>query len=198
MYVSFIIMFGLAAIANPLFYVLFGEKWAPAVPIFQALCLAYAIAPMHIINHNILKVKGRADLVMKTEIIKYIFITPFLILGIVYGMKVLIAGIVLFYWIGYFFNSMYTKKLINFSFLAQCRDFLPFIVLSGIPAIFVFGIGLVLPFSPFPLLAIQAGIYIFMTIGLSLVFKVSAFFEIVGILRNKFTIINMIKTLKNT
>ena len=197
MYVSFIVMFGLAAMANPLFYVLFGEKWLPSVPIFQALCLAYSISPMHIVNQNILKVKGRSDLFLKTEIVKYILFTPLLILGAIYGLKVLVAGIILFYWMGFFINSLYTKRLINYSIAAQCRDFFPLIILFGIPAILVFSLGLSGNIPPFPLLLIQGVTYVLITIGLSFLFKISALFEIAEILRNKLTVSNMVKTFKN-
>ena len=197
MYLSFIIMFGLAAIAHPLFNVLFGEKWLPSVPIFQALCLAYSITPMHIINQNVLKVKGRSDLFLKTEMIKYFLFTPLLILGIIYGLKVLVAGIALFYWMGFFINALYTKKLIDYSIFAQCKDFFLLIFHFGIPALLVLGIGFILKMSAFPLLMIQTFVYILITVGISYLFKVSAFFEILEILKNKLTVINMVKTLKN-
>ena len=197
MYLSFIIMFGLAAMAQPLFYVLFGEKWLPSVPIFQALCLAYSITPMHIINQNVLKVKGRSDLFLKTEMIKYFLFTPLLILGIIYGLKVLVAGIALFYWMGFFINALYTKKLIDYSIFAQCKDFFLLIFHFGIPALLVLGLGFILNMSAFPLLMIQTFVYVFVTVGISFLFKVSAFFEILEILKNKITVINMVKTLKN-
>jgi teichuronic acid exporter len=198
MYVSFIIMFGLAAIAHPLFSVLFGDKWLPSVPIFQFLCLAYAIAPMHAINHNILKVKGRSDLFLKTEILKYILFTPILIAGIIYGLKILVAGIVLFYWMGFFINALYSKKLINYSIVSQCRDFFPLIIILGVPAFVVLAIGLVLPVSTFLLLLIQITVYTLLTVGVSVLLKVAGFLGIVEILRNKFTVNNIVKTLKNT
>jgi len=197
MYVSFIIMFGLAAVAHPLFYVLFGEKWLPSVPIFQALCLAYSITPMHIINQNILKVKGRSDLFLRTEIIKYILFTPIIILGIMYGLKVLVGGIVLFYWMGYFINALYAKKLINYSIFAQFKDFFPLVLIMGIPALLVFGISFVFPLKPWPLLFFQSFVYILITGGISILFKLAGFLEISEIFRNKFTFSNVVKTFKN-
>lgn len=198
MYVSFIVMFGLAAVASPLFFVLFGEKWIPAVPIFQALCFAYAITPMHAINHSIFKVKGRPDLFLKTEMIKYLLFTPLLILGIFYGLTILVIGIVVFNWLGYLINSLYSERLINYSFIAQCRDFFPFILLSGIPAVLVWTLGLILPGSPILLLVIQCIAYLLLILGISILFRISAFYEIRTILKNKFTFINIVKTFKPT
>ncbi|MEI7523324.1 MAG: lipopolysaccharide biosynthesis protein [Mariniphaga sp.] len=196
MYVSFIIMFGLAAIAHPLFYVLFGEKWLPAVPIFQALCCAYAITPMHAINHSIFKVKGRPDLFLKTELIKYILFTPLLILGVYFGLTILVIGIVVFNWLGYLINSFYSEQLINYSGLAQWLDFFPIMLLSGIPAFLIWGLGVIFPVDPLTALGIQILAYFAIILGISVLFRIPAFYEITAILKNKFTFINIVKTFK--
>ncbi|MEI8046633.1 MAG: lipopolysaccharide biosynthesis protein [Bacteroidota bacterium] len=198
MYLSFIIMFGLAAVAQPLFSVLFGPKWLPSVPIFQALCLAYAISPMHVINHNIMKVKGRSDLFLRTEIIKYIVFTPLLFLGIIYGLKVLVAGIVLFYWLGFFINALYAKQLIGYSIKAQFTDFLPVMILFAIPALLVWGLGFLIHTGAFPLLILQSACFILISLAVSILFKIRAFFEIKEILLGKFTINNFIKTINKS
>jgi O-antigen/teichoic acid export membrane protein len=198
MYLSFAIMFGLAAVAQPLFAVLFGAKWLPSVPIFQALCLAYVISPMHVINHNIMKVKGRSDLFLKTEIIKYILYTPILILGIVYGLKVLVTGIVFFYWMGFFINALYSKRLIGYSFVSQCLDIIPVMFLFAIPALLVWWLGQLLILGSFPLLLIQSGIFVAVSLVLSILFKIRAFIDIKAILINKFTINNLVKIINKS
>lgn len=196
MYVSFVMMFGLAAIAKPLFILVLGEKWLPSVVMFQVLCVAYAITPMHVINHNIMKIKGRSDLFLKTEIIKYLIFTPLLILGAFYGITVLIAGIVLFYWIGYLVNAIYAKRLIGYSIIAQSIDFLPLMGIAIVPAILTLSLGAVFSLPNILLLAIQVIMYLVMILLLSVIFRVPAFFEIKGILTGKFTIANIIKTIK--
>lgn len=198
MYMSFIIMFGLAAIAQPLFSVLFGAKWLPSVPIFQALCLAYAILPMHTINQNILKVKGYSNLFLKTEIIKYVLGMPLLILGIIYGINVLVVGIVIFFWMGFIINAIYTKRLINYSIASQCKDFFPVMILFAIPALLVWWLGRLLHVGDFQLLFIQSTAFIVASVALSILFNIPAFFEIKGIFLNKFTVNNFIKTINNS
>lgn len=195
MYVSFFIMFGLAAVAKPLFFVLFGEKWLPAVPFFQTLCLAYSITPMHIINHNIMKVKGRSDLFLKTELIKYLLFIPFLYLGIVYGLNVLVAGIVILYWIGFVINAMYSGKLIEYPVAGQFLDFFPMLLLFAFPASFVFLIGLFLDIGSFPLLVIESVVYLAISLVFSVILKITAYQEIREILHNKLTINNFVKTI---
>jgi O-antigen/teichoic acid export membrane protein len=198
MYISFFIMFGLVAIAKPLFAIVLGEKWLPSVIMFQTLCIAYAITPMHVINHNIMKIKGRSDLFLKTEIIKYIIFTPLLILGAVYGINVLIAGIVLFYWIGFFVNGMYAKRLLNYSVTAQSLDFLPGMGIAFFPALATWSIGYLFQLGNFPLIGIQIVVYSGLVLLLSVAFKIDAYYEIKYILSQKLTVANLVKTITRT
>lgn len=198
MYISFVIMFGLAAIAKPLFVIVLGSRWLPSVIIFQALCIAYAISPMHVINHNIMKIKGRSDLFLKTEIIKYIIFTPVLILGAIYGIGVLIAGIILFYWIGYLVNGMYAKRLINYSLIDQSIDLLPVMGIAAVPALLTWSLGGLFSLNNILLLAIQVILYPTLVVILSVSMKLPAFREIKQILLDKFTVANIIKIFNRT
>jgi O-antigen/teichoic acid export membrane protein len=193
MYVSFVVMFGLAAVAEPLIGVVLGDKWLPSVMMFQALCFAYSISPMHVINQNIMKVKGRTDLFLKTEIFKYLIFTPLLVLGAIYGITVLIAGIVLFYWIGYTVAALYSRRLIGYSMIRQFMDLLPMMGVALIPAIVTWSIGLFI-LSPLLLLIIQIMAYPCMVVALSVLFRVPAFYEIKKILADKLTVANFLKT----
>jgi O-antigen/teichoic acid export membrane protein len=188
----------LVAIAKPLFAIVLGEKWLPSVIMFQTLCIAYAITPMHVINHNIMKIKGRSDLFLKTEIIKYIIFTPLLILGAVYGINVLIAGIVLFYWIGFFVNGMYAKRLLNYSVTAQSLDFLPGMGIAFFPALATWSIGYLFQLGNFPLIGIQIVVYSGLVLLLSVAFKIDAYYEIKYILSQKLTVANLVKTITRT
>jgi O-antigen/teichoic acid export membrane protein len=195
MYISFVIMFGLAAVAKPLFVILLGSKWLPSVIIFQALCIAYAISPMHIININIMKIKGRSDLFLRTEIIKYLMFTPALVLGAIYGLTVLIAGIIFFYWVGYMVNGMYAKRLIGYSFIDQALDFLPVFGIAFVPAVLTWSLGGLFSFNNILLLLIQVILYPVLVVLLSVSMKLPAFYEIKQILSDKLTVANFLKTL---
>lgn len=195
MYLSFIILFGLAAVAHPLFIIMLGVKWAPSIAYFQILCFAYAITPLHVINHNIMKIKGRSDLFLKTEIIKYLLFTPLLVLGAIYGIKVLLAGIVFFYWISFFINAMYSRRLIDLSIFEQCIYLIPGISIAAVSALATWGLGHFLHLNDILILTIQIICYPILLVSLSMVFKLEAFFELKQILLNKLTLPNLLKTL---
>src|SRR5690606_17283155 len=63
-------LIALSVIAEPLFSLVLTDKWLPAVPYFQILCIAGIMYPIHAYNLNILKVKGQSHLFLRLEIIK--------------------------------------------------------------------------------------------------------------------------------
>jgi teichuronic acid exporter len=197
MYISFLVMFGLAALARPLFAIVLGTKWLPSVIMFQALCIAYAISPMHIINQNIMKIKGRSDLFLKTEIIKYLVFTPLLIIGALYGITVLIGGILFFYWFGFMINAIYSKRLIGYSMVSQSIDFLPVLGITFSAALITWSIGILLSLSNIMLLSVQIVLYPGLVVIMSVLFRLPAFYELMQILKDKLTVDNFIKTISN-
>ncbi len=120
----------LAVIAEPLFTFLITEKWLPAVPYFQILCIAGIMYPLHSYNLNILKVKGRSDLFLKLEVAKKVVsligIASVLPLGI-YGLLYFQLG---FSFAAYFINSFYSGKMINYPVREQIADILPMLLLA--------------------------------------------------------------------
>jgi O-antigen/teichoic acid export membrane protein len=128
----------LAVIARPLFSFLLTDKWLPAVPYFQVLCLAGIMYPLHSYNLNILKVRGRSDLILKLEFIKKglciagIFcVVPFGIYGLLYFQ-------LLFNFAGYYINSIYSGKLIGYPLKEQIRDLFPILTTAAFAGIFCY------------------------------------------------------------
>lgn len=117
----------LAIIAEPLFRCMLTSKWLPAVPYFQILCIAGIMYPLHAYNLNILKVKGRSDLILKLELIKKGICIVSILAVIPFGIYGLLYFQLLFNFVGYAINSMYSGKLINYPMSEQIRDLLPLI-----------------------------------------------------------------------
>ncbi len=126
------LMAGLAAVAKPLTLVVLGEKWLPAVPFIQICCFSYAFWPIHTTNLSAINAVGRSDVFLKLEIIKKC-----------YGLVVLALAIWLFRSpvgiaasaavtapLGSFVNAYPNKKLLNYGFGEQMKDFLPSFALA--------------------------------------------------------------------
>jgi O-antigen/teichoic acid export membrane protein len=143
MFISFTCMLGLAAIAKPLLFVLIGEKWLTAAEYLQIICFAGMLYPLHSLNLNILQVKGRSDLFLKLEIIKKIIAVIPIVLGISFGIKVMLCGSVCTSFFAYYLNSRYSARLIDYSVKEQIKDILPSFYIASFVAVCMWSIILI-------------------------------------------------------
>ena len=142
MLVSCLGSMALAAMAKPLIVILIGEKWLSAAEYLQIICLGALLYPVHSINLNVLTVMGRSDLFLKLEIIKKIIGTIPIVIGIFLGIKVMLWAGVVSSFLCFAINAHYSEKLINYSFLNQFKDIIPFIIVSTFIAGLVYCISL--------------------------------------------------------
>ena len=141
MYISFILMAGMAATAEPMVVSLIGEKWRPSIIYLQLLTFPGVMYSLHSLNLNMLKVLGRSDLFLKLEIIKKLIVIPTIIIGIIWGIKIMIMGMWVNTLIAYYLNSYYSGKFINYPMKEQVRDILPSLFLALGTGAIVFFVG---------------------------------------------------------
>jgi len=125
LFLHFPLMIGLWAIADPLFRLLLTDKWAQSIPYFQLLCIAGLLYPLHVLNLNILKVKGRSDLFLRLEVIKRVLVVVAISITYRWGIMAMLFGQVATSTIGYFLNSYFSGHLINYSQWDQIKDLIP-------------------------------------------------------------------------
>lgn len=128
----------MAVMAEPLINSIFTEKWLPAVPYFQILCVGGILYPIHNYNLQILKVKGRSDLFLKLEILKKVFVVVVVVISFRFGIYGLLYGGVISSILSLFINTYYSGKFINYSAWEQTKDLLPYVALSTIMGMIVF------------------------------------------------------------
>ena len=128
----------LAVLAEPTFRFLFTEKWLPAVPYFQILCITGILFPLHSYNLTILNIKGRSDLFLKLEAFKKILIVIIIVLAVPFGILALLYGQVIVSLLAFFINAHYTKKFIDYSGWQQITDIFPIIITAGFSGVIVF------------------------------------------------------------
>lgn len=178
----------MAALAEPLFRFLFTEKWLPAVPYFQILCLNGVLYPLHSYNLTILKVKGRSDLFLRLEIVKKIIIAVILIFSIQYGIYGLLYGSVISSVLCFFVNSYYSGKFLDYPALLQIIDILPLLFLGGLAAISAYAVDFILiqyAAADFIRLLISSFAAALFYIGVSKALKVSSYSELTLIILRK-------------
>ena len=175
MYITFLSMFLLAAIAEPLVHFLIGSKWHQTVIYLQLLCFTGIFFPLHVFNLNILKVKGRTDILLKLEIIKKILFVPIIILGVIYGIKTLIVGLIILNIISYFLNSYWSGKFIGYSLFQQIKDISPSFFLGlGIGVLILLLVN-ILPNVNLAKLILSFTAWLFLVIFISELFKMESY-----------------------
>lgn len=190
MFITFILMLGMAAVAKPMILTLIGEKWLPSVIYLQMLCFVGMFFPLHALNLNMLQVQGRSDQFLKLEIIKKILAVPIIVIGIFWGIKMMIVGMMVNTVVAYYLNSYWSGRMIGYSFIQQIKDIIPGFGLALVMAIVVFGIGLLLPFFPVWVLGIQ------LIAGIAFVLIVSELFKIKDYIYIKTLILEKVKAIK--
>ena len=167
MLISFLLMIGLAAVAKPMVLTLIGEQWMISAEYLQLLCFGAMLFPLHALNLNMLSVQGRSDLFLRLEIIKKALAVPIIIIGINYGIKVMIMAMIVNSFIAYYLNSYWSGRFIGYSMLEQVRDILPSFMLASAVGIVVWIIGYLFETTPLITLVMQIAIGALLTISLS-------------------------------
>lgn len=178
----------MSVLAEPLFRVLFSEKWLPAVPYFQILCWNGILYPIHAYNLNILKVKGRSDLFLKLEVVKKVMIILVIVITIQFGIKGLLYGSIVSSVLSFFINSYYTGIFINYKSINQLLDLLPTITLASIIGLIIYELDLVfINYLNYDILRLMINgfVYILLYLIIAYVFKMSSLNELIKIIKKQ-------------
>ncbi|MGZ2368733.1 lipopolysaccharide biosynthesis protein [Ancylomarina sp. YFZ004] len=181
MLISFVAMMGLAACSESLVIILIGEKWAPCIPYLQLLCFSQMLYPLHSINLNILKVKGRSDLFLRLEIIKKCISIPVIIIGIYLGIKAMLIAMIINGCISYLLNSYYTSSLIQYSRINQIKDITPSFLVGVVTCLAMWSVELLM-LSVVQQFIIQLLVGGVLLIFILEIFKLNEYLEIKSIL----------------
>jgi PST family polysaccharide transporter len=83
--ITFPMMLGLLAVAGDFVLVVFGEKWLPAVPILQVLCVVGAMQSIGGTVGDIYQAKGRTDIMLRVGIIGAALMCVSFLVGVRWG-----------------------------------------------------------------------------------------------------------------
>ena len=127
-----------AVLGEPLFLLVFGEKWLPAVPYFRWLCVVGIFIPLNIYNLNIVNVKGRSDIFLKLQIARRTLTTVGVIIAIPFGIKGLLIVQALGSVFTFFLFSFFSGRFIGYNVKEQILDIFPLLLISILAGVGVF------------------------------------------------------------
>ena len=193
MFVTFILMLGMAAVSKSMILTLIGEKWLPSVIYLRMLCFIGMMYPLHALNLNMLKIQGRSDLFLKLEVIKKTLAIPTIAIGVIFGIKIMILGMIVKTFISYYINSYWSGKMIGYSFKQQVIDILPSFGLAFTMMVIVYLLELVVPFAPLWMFLIQISLGVIFVLSFCEILKFKDYMYIKKLLVDK---LNEFKELK--
>ncbi|MCH7226411.1 lipopolysaccharide biosynthesis protein [Haloferula sp. A504] len=167
---SFPALLGLAALAEPLVWLMIGEKWLPCVPYLQILCLSATILPVQAINVNAILSQGRSDISLKINLIKKLNLAIVIALTYPYGIEAMLWGQVATSILAFFINAWPNRKLMHFGIRKQLQIMAPYAIISLIMAVAVMVVVYGLKASPWVevLVGVLLGVLIYL-IGIRIV-----------------------------
>lgn len=126
-------------LAEPLFRFVLTEKWLPAVPFFQILCIGFIFRPLNLYNIDILNVKGHSGLFLRLDILKKVIETIGIAVSIIYFDIWTLIWFQSLFTIGkYIINSYYAGQFIDYKIGEQLKDISGIILISSIVGVLIF------------------------------------------------------------
>ena len=183
-FVMWPLLLGIAAVSKNLIPLLLTEKWNPCIPFLYIACFDYGILPFTTTNLNAIKALGRSDISLKLEIIKKAISLLIIFLSMKFGVLAIAIGGGIYSIISTIINSYHNRKLLDYKYLYQLKDILPYFLSA-------FCMFLVVNFLPLNFLSniIQLVIRIFVGIFiywlLSFLFKFPSYNYLLDILKRR-------------
>ncbi|MCE9683142.1 lipopolysaccharide biosynthesis protein [Halomonas alkalisoli] len=172
----------LATLAQPIFEVALPERWHGSIVYLQLMCLSNLLYPLHAINLNILKVKGRSDIYLGLAIYKNVLTFLVLFVSYRYGVIGILVGQIILSVLAYIPNSFYSKQLIGYSVTEQVRDCIMPLSLSLAICLPTFLFIQVAATNPLSLILIVSPICAICYIFLSRFFAMQAYNDLISLL----------------
>ena len=182
-YVMAPLMMGLAFCAEPIVKLVLTDKWLPCVPFLRIFCITYMFWPVHTANLNAINAMGRSDWFLRLEIVKKITGMTILLSTMWFGVMAMAYSLLLSSVLSQIINSWPNRKLLNYGYLEQVRDFAPGILLAVIMGICVYFVGF-LPFSIIITLLIQTVVGAVIYIGVSAILRLEEYEYLVGMVKS--------------
>ena len=158
------------------------EKWLPCVPFLCIFCINYMFWPVHTANLNAINALGRSDIFLKLEIIKNIIGLSIVFCTMQYSVMAMAYGTLVSGVCSQIVNAWPNKRLLNYSYWQQIRDFIPSVGLAVIAGAVSYFIG----FLNLPLiwlLLLQGFVGLIAYLVLAYVFRLDSFMYLVNAVR---------------
>lgn len=197
-YITFPLLFILIVIAKPIFVLLYSERWLQSVPYFQILCLCGIAICLQSVNTQSIAAIGKSKTMFHWALLKRTTGSTLVIGGLLlWGMRGLLVGCVLYTWFCYFVNIGLVSKYIGYNWKQQLSDLLPIGMVSMLMAVFCyFVVGSLRIDNIYIEGLLKAGLFVLLYLGWSFVFKPEAFQYTLSVIPERIKVWNKRKMIR--
>ena len=186
-YFTFPIMFIMILLAKPMFIFLYSDRWVASIPYFQVLCIAGLPNCLQSVNLQTISAIGKSRTMFYWTVLKRVVGIGSIVLGLMlFGMKGLLAGVIINSWFAYFVNISLVSKHIGYRWTTQLKDLLPVTLASAAVAAVCYGAGSILHLGMYADGAVKGLLYVILYVGWSVVFKPEAYTYSLSVIPKKF------------
>lgn len=128
----------MGVLSESLLEFLFSKKWIESAPILTVLCFAAIFPIVNTYNVNILKIRGKSNLLLLIEIANKLIIILSIVLLFKFGVLAIVFSKVISSTFSYLINSYYCGKELELSLWQQIKSISPILSISFGMGLFVF------------------------------------------------------------
>lgn len=128
----------LCVLSKPLILFLLGDKWLCSAHLLSILSCAYIIYPLLVFNWQLLNVKGRTELSLKSEIIKKILAIFILFISVLWGIEAVCWGLLVYNLIDFVVIIFFVKKVLYLRYIDELKVVFPYLFSSLISGLFTY------------------------------------------------------------
>ena len=185
MFVTLPVTVFMCVMAKLIILVVLGGQWLEAVPILQVLSVSAALIPIQMLNINILKAMGHADINAKLMVVKFIIAMSLLYLAIPYGIVVIAWAFVGSHVFNIFLNTYYSHVFLDYGLMKQIKVISPYILPNIALAVVLFGLLNVFKLGGLGCLLVLLPLGVLVYLVTAWVLKLKAFDIMLGFIKKK-------------
>lgn len=172
-YFTTAIMILLICCAEPLFSILYGDKWLPAVPYFRILCVGGIFYCIQDINYFVVAAKGKSRVLFYINLIKIpIYIVALILIGKLWGVTAFLWTIVTYSAVSYLLFAYSSTRELGTTMSRQLINIAKGALMSLVPMIITLVVAksIITP-SPWITLATRSSLFVATFLVLSVIIK---------------------------
>lgn len=129
-FLNFPLMILLILIAEPLFIILFSDKWCESIPYFRILCLAGIVNCLQSVNYQVVCAVGRSKEIFKWNVVKRVIDLGLIVIGMYWGIEGMLCGMVTGFYITFIINAMVATSSTGYTLSQQIKDAFPILFIA--------------------------------------------------------------------